>query len=544
MSRIDHGTVLREVELCPPPIKQDRGRMNAPIDPQQSQQPPQPQSPQFPKDQADILKFLRDEAEQNRKAQREESDANRKLFLETSKIVAIPLAVLLTLAGIFFYRDVNTMKEAMKAEGEAEAKAEIKRMDEHIDQTLEERFKSENIQKTIQQAALDATSKQAPGLIKEVITPEVRKAVQDQSGTIKSVASQAATDEVKNTIEPVIADVKLQALTASATSDNAKSFDELVALRNSGTLTMSQKELISGVIANLEQHARDGVLQGGEYDKCTDPIGDEYKAMLMSPLTEVRKSAVAACASYMSMGQWVPRIPGNSVSAYAVMETIGPMWIKLAFNDPSLSVREEAITGLNSLFKRSPDAPLNGFDLLDTTYLKTWWAKHEADQAAFALVANGEGDPRLPKSDEIGLYDEAERLARASPRNQVLLESLREHMRSSAATPRISPVDLAKAMGRDCDGVQKDVAIRLDGFSKQLEKERTDTYGQLELQYLAANCTVNGVTLRQIASYGVSTRSLISRYAAAKIVNKSSGSSLDPYQSKPLEDWLTNHKSN
>ena len=189
--------------------------MTGPINQQQTS--PQPSS----KDEMELLKFLRDEAEANRKAQRDESDANRKLFLDTSKIVAIPLAVLLTLAGIFFYHDVNTMKEAMKAEGEAEAHAEIKRMDANIDQTLEDRFKSENIQKTIQQAALEATNKQAPELIKEVITPAVRMAVQNQAGTIRKVATEAATNEVHGALEPVIADVKLQAVIAKATSDDA-----------------------------------------------------------------------------------------------------------------------------------------------------------------------------------------------------------------------------------------------------------------------------------------------------------------------------------
>lgn len=515
--------------------------MTPPIVPPQPPQPPP--TTQLSKDQVDILKFLREEAEQNRKAQRDESDANRKLFLDTSKIVAIPLAVLLTLAGIFFYRDINTMKEAMKAEGEAEAKAEIKRMDQHIDDTLEERFKSENIQKTIQKAALDATSQQAPNLIKEVITPEVRKAVQDQSGTIRSVASQAAKDEVKGVLGPVVADVKLQTVVAHANADDAQSLDQLVTL--APTLKGPQEDLVIGVITNLKQHSKDAVSLDGNYPECADPNGAEYKAILTSPLASVRKSAVADCAFYMSMGQWVPRVPGKSVSAFAVMETIGPIWIGLAFNDPSLLVREEAIYGLNSLYRGSQDVPLNGFDLVDTTYLRTWWAKHQSDQAAFALVAyaEGSGDPRRVRYDEIGLYDEAEREAKVSPRNQALLEQLREQMRTYSATPRLSPPDLAKEMGRGCTDVQKDLSIRLTGFTKQPEQERVDGYGLLELQFLMANCTVSADGLMQIAEYGVATRSLGSRYAVVRIVNKSSGASLDRYQSKALEDWIRSHKS-
>jgi hypothetical protein len=178
------------------------------------------------------------------------------------------------------------------------------------------------------------------------------------------------------------------------------------------------------------------------------------------------------------------------------------------------------------------DVPQNDFDLLDTTRLRAWWTKHEAYQAAVALVsyAQGSGDPRLSvaRLDEIGLYDEAARLAKASPRTQSLLEQLREQMRSHAATARLSPSDLSREMGRDCAGVQKDLAIRLNGYRKQSEQERVDGYGVLELQYLETNCVVNGEPQSQIAEYGVATRLLGSRYAAVNIVNKASGTSLDP----------------
>jgi hypothetical protein len=194
------------------------------------------------------------------------------------------------------------------------------------------------------------------------------------------------------------------------------------------------------------------------------------------------------------------------------------------------------------------DVPQNDFDLLDTTRLRAWWTKHEAYQAAVALVsyAQGSGDPRLSvaRLDEIGLYDEAARLAKASPRTQSLLEQLREQMRSHAATARLSPSDLSREMGRDCAGVQKDLAIRLNGYRKQSEQERVDGYGVLELQYLETNCVVNGEPQFQIAEYGVATRLLGSRYAAVNIVNKASGTSLDPYESRPLEEWLKSRKEN
>jgi hypothetical protein len=158
--------------------------------------------------------------------------------------------------------------------------------------------------------------------------------------------------------------------------------------------------------------------------------------------------------------------------------------------------------------------------------------------------ANDLSDPRLSQArlDEIGLYDEADRLAKTIPADRAMLEQLREKMRSAAATPRLSPPDLARQMGRDCAGVQQDLGIRLTGFAKQREQERVDGYALLELQYLQQNCSVTGESLTLIAEYGAVTRSLGSRNAAVKIVNHSSGTSLDAYDSRPLREWLMNHQ--
>jgi hypothetical protein len=228
------------------------------------------------------------------------------------------------------------------------------------------------------------------------------------------------------------------------------------------------------------------------------------------------------------------------------METIAPLWVKVAMDDPSLSMRAAIVRALNWLFDGGPGVPQSGFDLIETTSLKRWWASHEGEQAAIALVAyaNDLSDPRPSQArlDEIGLYDEADTLARTRIGDRAMLEQLREKMRSEAATPKLSPPDLAGQMGRDCAGVQQDLGLRLAGFAKQPEQERVDGYGLLELQYLQQNCTVTGELVTRIAEYGAVTRSLSSRYAAVKIVNRSSGTSLDPYESEPLREWVKNHQ--
>src|SRR5271157_6088223 len=148
------------------------------------------------KDQRELLKFLREEAEANRKAQREEADANRKLLTDTFKIISPILVVVVALAGFFWFHDLATLKEAIKNEGEAEAKVEIKKMDQHIDETLQARFEKEEIQKTIQNAAETATQKEAKPLIEAGVKSQVREAVAQQSGMIQRIATQAVDDKV------------------------------------------------------------------------------------------------------------------------------------------------------------------------------------------------------------------------------------------------------------------------------------------------------------------------------------------------------------
>jgi hypothetical protein len=109
------------------------------------------------------------------------------------------------------------------------------------------------------------------------------------------------------------------------------------------------------------------------------------------------------------------KLNGVEISVYI---PYAPMWIKVAFNDPSLSVRAEAIWGINTLFKGGYGVPNNVFDLLDTYFLKQWWTKNSSNQAGIALIAfAGGGSPMQQvdaRLDQIGLYDEAQRLAKTS----------------------------------------------------------------------------------------------------------------------------------
>lgn len=155
---------------------------------------------------------LREEAIANRSAQCEESEAIRKLFTLTSSIVAIPLAVALALAGIFWYRDMNTMKEAMKQEGEAAAKLEIKRMDTHIDETLQAQFNTKSMQDRIDRAAEIATAGKAKSLIEDRV--------------------HAMIDPIQKQAQASLVTIHIQELIASANADDATAVDQLLSLRS------------------------------------------------------------------------------------------------------------------------------------------------------------------------------------------------------------------------------------------------------------------------------------------------------------------------
>ena len=104
-----------------------------------------------------MFEFLAEQSQKNRDALRDEANAVRDLFIKTSALVAIPLTAAITLAGIFFFHNLNEMKQEMVDEGKAEAKLEIQKMNKQIDDTLQLQFATPNIQKTIDKAAETAT---------------------------------------------------------------------------------------------------------------------------------------------------------------------------------------------------------------------------------------------------------------------------------------------------------------------------------------------------------------------------------------------------
>ena len=203
-------------------------------------------------------------------------------------------------------------------------------------------------------------------LIKEVITPEVKKAVDRQSGAIKDLATTAATEKVRSTIDPIAADLRVQDLILKANADDAKAFDELLEIESTGSV--AQRELVRGVIADLHHKLR-YQLESGSLQGCLICGSSDFRERLASRDAQVRRKAVQDCATWfnISLGnhcEWTRysaaqvfnnRVPGGS-------RIRRPCPRGLLVN----GIRATTINALSDLFKSSPRFPRDGLDLLNT----------------------------------------------------------------------------------------------------------------------------------------------------------------------------------
>jgi hypothetical protein len=484
------------------------------------------------RDQMEFLKFLREESEANRRAQRDEAESNRRLLTDAFKIVSPVLAVVIALAGFLWFHDLATLKEAIRNEAEVEAKAEIKRMDEHIDGTLQARFQKEEIQKTIQRAAEAAAQKEARPLIEAGVKSQVREAVAQQGGMIRKIAEQAVSSEVRETIEPLankvgesIAELHTNEVIARVNADDAQAFDELLELKESGPA--SQRRLVDGVITDRHNHALDQFRADGQNPaRCAvpDPIG------LGSYKVSDRIQAIADCSGWFGGEFYSPR--WDRAALLNIEATVTPHIVEVALNDHSLAVRSAAIYYINSAFAHIP--AFKGFDVLDNRGLRDWWNENKPNYYALELLSRAWSGP--DDRDLAGLYIELSRAAASSPPAlRDTLEKELAEMRKAAALRQDPPSGLKQKLGRDnCVDVGNDFGLR--------KLDDSDSYSFLEIEYLQ-NCPIVRTYLPRIADYAISSQLLTRRYAATMVVNDWVSEKFDPFDPKGLRDWWADHKT-
>jgi len=154
----------------------------------------------------ELLKFLRQESEANRKALRDDAGANRKALLGTLKIVSYPLAVVLAVAAFLGWRSFENVKTSIHAEAEQETKTEITRMQDEIRKKLSDQFETPQLQKVVKQAAADQTQGVLRPLIQHEVASDVAKSVKAEDPTIRaSVVSE--TRRAVGALEPKVSQI-------------------------------------------------------------------------------------------------------------------------------------------------------------------------------------------------------------------------------------------------------------------------------------------------------------------------------------------------
>jgi hypothetical protein len=474
--------------------------------------------------QTELLRFLREEADKNRESLRDESLAVRELFVKTSGIVAIPLTAAIVLAGIFFYHSLDEMKKSMIDEAQTETKLEIKKMDGQIDDTLQQQFTTKSMQDRIDRAAETATEGKAKTLIEDRV--------------------RAITEPLQQQAQIQLASIHIQELIARVNADDAKAFDELLQLRDKGDT--AQQALIQRVVADKIRNDFLLNLSAASTPTNCELSSGPFRNALASSDAWIRKGAIEKCLSAEIVAQWLR----GEQQPFEHLTQIPPILVNIAQNDSSLVARHQAIENFNDLFHYSPGYPSNGLDLLDTRQLSNWWEENKSHNKELLLLSIA-ATPQYLGLNTIRLYDEVDEIANvAPPFLQDNFKSALERMRSGAIQHNSDSVaaltnNMKRGPTLSCDEVERDFSLRLDQeWKMELELKQTSIpdYGLWELEFVKT-CPSNAAILKKISVVMAQTRLLDRRYGATMLVNKWTGSTLDPFNTKAIHEWWDHNKA-
>jgi|SRR5208282_69617 len=214
--------------------------------------PPPLRPPPDPAQQTqELLKFLREENEANRKAVREDAAASRDLLLSTTKIVAIPVAVALSIGAWLGYKSIGDLKDTLEQQAKSTTQVEIGKMQDNIHKRLTEQFETPALQKMVRDTAAEYTKTQAEPLIKSEVSARVAEAVRNSVGSAVKTQIQPAIEKVKTVSD-------LQGLILRMDNDDANAFDDLEALSMAKTENDEIDRLMKTAVNNVRA-AHDGM---------------------------------------------------------------------------------------------------------------------------------------------------------------------------------------------------------------------------------------------------------------------------------------------
>jgi hypothetical protein len=505
--------------------------------------------------QLEVLKFLREEAEANRQRLNYEAEADRSLLKHILWVVSIPLSIALVAAGWFGISSIASLKQAIQEQAQTEGKQAIAQAKDQLQTELHdnvnEQFQTPQIKETIHGAAIEATKNEANAMIRDAVKTQVTTAVAAQSGQIQKVAVQAVNEKVEGAIAPLANQAKeslsalhVQQLIAEADSDNASAIDELIGLRSEGPT--NQQAMISGVIADRRRYEHDSGVRrgGGNRFLCLDPKSADFSSRLRSANAGIRLAALADCTAWYGSEFDTPEM-GFSYSPVRIQEELAPLFVNTALRDSSITVRAQAINGLNIFFESSPGYPHDGLDLIDLSGLKRWWQEHKSDYAALEWIARMRYRPQFIGFDSVYFFNELTKVKTPSSVTNEAIQNILSTMRRYATEVNDEPLsNLKTRLGRDsCESVKNDLKVRIDDWNKQpTYGELSDTYGVFEIAFLKS-CPADLKYLPVIADFASRSPSLDRRYGSIVTINIWQGTHFDPFNTKDFEDWWTNHKS-
>ncbi len=338
---------------------------------------PSPDRPDFTQTR-ELLRFVQEQNTADREAIRNESEANRKLLLDSLKVLSFPVGILLAIAAFLGFRSVSDLKQTIQNEARNETQAEVKRMQDEIRNRLNDQFQTPAIQKMVREAAAESTKTSATPMIKAEVATQVKSRVEAERPSITAAVNQqtqtavkemgtkidvlvkdAVDSKVKAQVESVVEQVNLlkgeadiQLMITRMNADDARAFDSLSALKPDPD--SEDWRLINSAIRSVYDTHAGGFYMSRNFNQ---PITEEQMiAVLRHPDASMRQASLDTLVSKPH-------------------PEILPDLVGMITSDPSLNVRCAAYRLFNAYTKQS-------FKCLDKNGVLQWWEANKKTAVA------------------------------------------------------------------------------------------------------------------------------------------------------------------
>jgi hypothetical protein len=333
----------------------------------------------------ELLTFLREESEANRKSLREEADSTRKLFSDTLKIAAIPLSLVIAITGFLGWRSFSDLKESIQNEAKQETQAEISRMQQEIRDKLKVQFETPQLKQMVQEAATNQTGQVLRPLIEREVSSNVSRSVKEQQPTIHSTIVSEAHREV-DALRPNIESI----VNTRVNSTVDLSVDKQIGAKIQPVLTRLQQ---SQSIVDLETRAQGG--DGHAFDQmvmiATNPgTSKELREVMTNvALNIIQKHSIHSprhwtvkvtneqiLNSLKDENQFSRQTAIDSLPVAVLREHIDDLFTVMT-TDPSLAVREAGFVRFNELMVEPEDK--EHVDSLDNFRANLYFTAHREE---------------------------------------------------------------------------------------------------------------------------------------------------------------------